>query len=120
MPWRGERGQHAVGGGGGDAALRGDLAQRQAVAVGDDGQDASSARSSDCTEAASAGRVEGARAPALAFFGGVHVAILSDGIAAIPKMKKFFEFADAAIRWKTQNYVKSSSIRYFSRNEKIF
>ena len=52
-----KRGQHAIGGGGGQAASRRDFAQRQAIAFGDDGEDAQ-ARSSDCTELSSAGALK--------------------------------------------------------------
>ncbi len=51
--------------------LRRDLAERQAVAVGDDGEDAQPAV--ERLHRRGVGRsVEGARAPALAFFRGVH------------------------------------------------
>ena len=90
-PWRplpaAMSGEHAVGGGGGKAALRRYLAQRQAAAFGDDGKDAQGAV--ERLHRGGLGRtVEGARATTLAFFAGFHGDILVEFVKLA--MKKFF------------------------------
>jgi hypothetical protein len=82
-----QRRQHAVGGGGGEAALRGNLAQRQAAALRDNGQDAQGPI--EGLHRIGLGRpVESARPAALSFLGRFHGASFANFMERA--MKKFF------------------------------